>query len=515
MEKFVVIGQHHQHPTRNLKLNLPKAKHYAHVAVKDGEKVLDTKCVIEHAVYKSSMSLQHQVRHTVPYLNKPGEKIEYLPRSLQSILIKQPFPLNQGPVNLPFECEGRMWEDGGVKVNARSAEEVLKQRVVFHHGADQLCGDWHPVVTGIPAWKNTSHILQRSYEVKDQTIRIQGPSSLKDMSIVYPCNQLCCSVRCPCFVCLDKRDNCKIECNMDICQNCNSQCSEHQIKLPRDFNPDHDHCMLVTQKVDQVQFGVPFTGIPLSCVTCTNDVQEHQALHIVFHSRCRFCRHQMRVLYEALSKEIVNSADYKKAIELVRWSDARTCSVCLSEHQDSYARKKHEKQIHAKEDREFKCEHEHCDKSFTNKSALDYHVNKHRLEPSKETCDICGAQFFAKTHLNEHKAIVHGKNGESQINIECSYCDKTFHMKKHLNRHVREKHMETNKNSHFTEDVSSIADIKCDSCEKTFKRRENLERHVKSVHSEKKLFSCDLCTKIFSRKDILLRHVKCVHKTVQ
>ena len=126
----------------------------------------------------------------------------------------------------------------------------------------------------------------------------------------------------------------------------------------------------------------------------------------------------MRVLYEALSKQIMNSANYKKAIELVGWSDARTCSVCLSEHQDSYARKKHEKQIHAKEDREFKCEH--CDKSFTNKSALDYHINKHRLEPSKETCDICGTQFFAKTHLNEHKAIVHGETGGSGANFECS-----------------------------------------------------------------------------------------------
>ena len=107
--------------------------------------------------------------------------------------------------------------------------------------------------------------------------------------------------------------------------------------------------ILVTQKVDQVQIGVPYAGIPLSCATCTKDVQEHQALHLVFHTRCRFCRHQMRVLYEALSKEIMNSADYKKAIDLVRWSDARTCSVCLSEHQDSYARRKHEEQIHDKQ----------------------------------------------------------------------------------------------------------------------------------------------------------------------
>ena len=88
-------------------------------------------------------------------------------------------------------------------------------------------------------------------------------------------------------------------------------------------------------------------------------------------------------------------------------------------------------------------------------------------------------------------------------------------MKKHLNRHVCEKHMETNKNSHFTEDISSIGDIMCDRCEKTFKRRENLERHMKSVHAEKKLFSCDLCTETFSRKDVLVRHVKCVHDLVQ
>ena len=94
------------------------------MAVKDGEKTIDTKSVIPHAVYSSSMSLEHQVRHTVPYLDRPSEKIEYIPRSLQSIFFKQPFPLNQGPVILPIDCEGCLWEDGGVKVNARSLEQV-------------------------------------------------------------------------------------------------------------------------------------------------------------------------------------------------------------------------------------------------------------------------------------------------------------------------------------------------------------------------------------------------------
>ena len=55
MEKFFVVSQQNQPQTRNLKLNLPKGKHYALVAVKDGEKVLDTKCVVEHAAYSRKM----------------------------------------------------------------------------------------------------------------------------------------------------------------------------------------------------------------------------------------------------------------------------------------------------------------------------------------------------------------------------------------------------------------------------------------------------------------------------
>ena len=61
MEKFVVTGQHHQHPSTKFSLKLPMTKHYAHVAVKNGEKDIDTKRVIEEAVFKSTLSLKHQV----------------------------------------------------------------------------------------------------------------------------------------------------------------------------------------------------------------------------------------------------------------------------------------------------------------------------------------------------------------------------------------------------------------------------------------------------------------------
>ena len=109
MKNFVVTGHHHQHPSKTFSLKLPKAKHNAHVAVKNGEKDIDTKRVIEQAVFRSTLPLQHQVRHSSPSWGNPGEIKEYLPRSLQSLFLKQPFPLNQGPVVLSLECKSRLW----------------------------------------------------------------------------------------------------------------------------------------------------------------------------------------------------------------------------------------------------------------------------------------------------------------------------------------------------------------------------------------------------------------------
>ena len=151
-------------------------------------------------------------------------------------------------------------------------------------------------------------------------------------------------------------------------------------------------------------------------------------------------------------------------------------------------------------------------KNFTNKSALEYHLNKHKPEAKKVTCDICGSRFFANNHLKEHKVLVHGQS-EGSKKFECSDCDKTFVLKKSLNRHLREKHMETNKNTDYSEDISSTNEIKCGSCEKSFKRMGDMKRHMKTNHSDEKLFKCAACEKEFSRKDILLRHSEIVRYT--
>ena len=73
--------------------------------------------------------------------------------------------------------------------------------------------------------------------------------------------------------------------------------------------------------------------------------------------------------------------------------------------------------------------------------------------------------------------------------------------------------MESNKNTDYTDDMSSTNKIKCGCCDKSFKRVGDMKRHMKTVHSDEKLFKCLLCEKEFSRKDILLRHSKIVHNT--
>ena len=496
MDRFLLTGTMLKEPGKIFQLELPEAKQYELVP-SDVENDVNLKKIIEQAVERGSYSWDNQVRHVTP-------------SGLDQIFLKHPFPRNQGPVILPFECEGT-WKNG-MKVNVRPPDKVMEERTVFSHHDDQPCAVWFPVVTGVDGWKNTCSgvIENHRYEIKELDQSIQGPSSLRDMRIIYTCNHFCCAIHCPCSICNDKRINCRMECKTETCQDCNSQCQDHTLKLPRSFNAEVHHSTLITQRMGQVQIGIPHAGIPLSCIVCSNDVLEHQSLHLVFHTRCRFCVHQMRA-FNVLKRGVLSTDDFKQANKILNWSDARTCGYCLSKHKDCYARKKHEKQIHEGEDREFLCKQ--CDKSFTNENALDYHEQKHKPVLEKETCNICGFQSSSKSTLNQHKQLLHNETCGSISTFDCNYCEKTFRVKKSLKRHLREKHSHTNKNLDYIEDMDSVGELNCDQCEKIFRRKDSLDRHVSSVHVQREIFSCSLCDRKFPRKDTLRKHFKKIHNS--
>ena len=254
---------------------------------------------------------------------------------MKKILAKHPYPLAQGPVRLPLDCATEEYKSIG---------EVIKEKTVFGHSDEQNCVEWLPSSgSGLLAW---GHQGEGGYQVRELKFSVQDAVSTTNMEIVYTCSKLKCTIYCPCAVCRDTTVNCKFQCRAEACRECSSQCTKHEIKMPRVFDAKTDHYTLVTQKMDKLQYAFPYAGIPVSCGQCSRDVLEHQVFHHLWHLRCKYCKNEMRPF---LSSSIVSFADYKAAgIDADRCDD-RTCAVCLKMFEDKYAREMHEKNAHGEE----------------------------------------------------------------------------------------------------------------------------------------------------------------------
>ena len=413
----------------------------------------------------------------MPPIDEPG--------ALNFILSRHPFPLGQGPVIMPLD-------------------ESFKNQTLFTHEDTQECLEWVPVLTGNNAWSPDSlHV----HNVHEPVHTVKGPASTMTMGVLYTCSKLTCVVHCPCSICQDKRNNCQLSCRGEVCNGCNSQCLKHQIQLPRLFDSESDLFTLVTNRLGCYRFGIPYAGIPSSCAQCTKDVLEHQIFHLVFHSRCRFCRNDLRPFER---RNILTYTDYLKANKLIEWVDNKTCAFCLVKCSDKYEREKHEESVH-KNNGKYKCET--CEKTYSNKNALSYHVSNKHEESNKEEkpcCKLCPSEFTTEANLQKHVETVHTDTSQ----FDCEECGVKFNQEKSLNRHKKENHYNLNVNLDFVEDFNQFLQMKCDQCDKTFKRKYQLQRHVKNVHCdhEQKQFNCPQCDKTYKTPDTLRRHMKEKHK---
>ena len=241
-----------------------------------------------------------------------------------------------------------------------------------------------------------------NYVVIDPYLRLEGPASIKDMSIVYTCQLSGCIVGCrPCNICRGAGTNCcKLRLNPELCKKCDSQCSAHQITVPYMFDPAFT---IVTEKMEGYRFGYKYAGIPSSCVHCSKDLLEHQFLHLIDHKLCRFCRFETRPL--GYNKHVLSLDDYKKKEEILKSRDDKTCSICLKESKDKTSREKHEAIVHRKETQRFKCDK--CPKSYTSMGTLSYHFRTKHEEVEKQSCEDCGKQFTHPGTLLTHKKLIH------------------------------------------------------------------------------------------------------------
>ena len=499
MEKFisrnVIVGRSQTLGLKNTQLILPNAKHYTIHAVKNGEDELNEKDLLEHAANRKKSEVFHKLPSlftTMPFIR--------LPRTLQHILSKNQYPLSQGPVLLPNDCFTTEKYENEPSA-PKSASEVLTSKTVFSHKVSQACYEWHPTSTGVSAWSAGCEVKASEGE----GLTLAGPASMMvTMGVVYTCMVSRCVIFCPCRICTDTRKTCKKSCKSEVCNGCNAQCTEaeHTIRLPRTFSARTDQYTLVTDVMVRYNHVYPYAGIPQSCASCTRDVKEHNMLHMVWHNRCRFCKFHSRYFnYE--KHPVVTMRDFEYAEKIVNYTEARTCSFCLVKYHDSCSRKRHEDKVHRNKAGEYECNL--CEKSFSNKNALQYHLDNHM--ELKVTCDLCGFQSSSKGNLAMHKQI-----HKNEAKHECDECDKKFANKRNLMRHQKEFHNGRNINVDYIEDMDDAEySIKCEQCDLKFKRNSVLKRHQDSIHSTSKTFQCLKCEKAFSRKDTLTRHMRSIH----
>ena len=477
-----------------MKLQLPIAKHFVLNAVKNGEKALRVNELVTEAVNKDK-----DLEHVKPYLGSGNERQD-VPKTLQHVLSHHPFPLSQGTLCLQL---------GSVASDSKSQHNVMVKNMVFKHCSDdQRCQEWVPKVPGIPCWAGDNE----TYNVGEVKFSIEGAASTMSMEIVYTCNLSKCVIFCACRICRDKTFCSKqVHIKVETCRKCSRQCTIHALKMPRLFNVEVEMFTMVTEKVDEYLFAVPYAGIPKSCEVCKLDVMEHQAFHLVPHLQCKFCKHESR----PFKKSVQTLSDYKKSLKLVESADEKTCGMCLQSFRSVYERMKHEKSSHDGKERNYVCTV--CGKSYTNDDALKYHVKvNHEVASNKIPCDLCGKQFTSERTLQRHNQIAHEKSPLYQDHI-CDLCGSKFNRKDALIRHGKEQHYESKVNFAYmdhVEDMESLSSVNCEFCEKTFKRKSDLKRHTLSVHSETPPaeLACSICGKTFSRKFSLNRHIKSAHK---
>ena len=68
-------------------------------AVKNGEDELKTQDMLKFAMHRN----KSEAYHITPFANINDRFVD-LPRTLQQIMSKHPYPLSQGPVQLPIDC---------------------------------------------------------------------------------------------------------------------------------------------------------------------------------------------------------------------------------------------------------------------------------------------------------------------------------------------------------------------------------------------------------------------------
>ena len=497
MEDFFIQGCRIENQGKH-ELKLPAARKYKIITPRGEADILEPAKLIRHAVQMRKQS-RHKRGLSSPVVIRGYEPVDMY-NSYDKILARHPFPFFQGPLIVELDKSLNMVKKGRENVNRRtditdiSDSEIQAAKTIFVHSTSQECGKWNPLKCGLQGWGNiagsASEILSESkpYKVSRQDdTHLEGPaSSRKNMSLLFICQLHQCVIECPCSICMNvtEKKSCSYQCRTK-CIECRYQCLEHELKLPWTFNEQTDQFTMVTSEADYFHFATPYAGIPTDCQSCSNDVAEHQILHLVVHINCKFCCQEFRPFDKEI---IVTMNDFIRAENKMIYTEERTCSICFNRCPDKKSRKRHEVKAHLiQTSKTHQCQI--CDKRYSNKNALKYH---------------CSTKHKDNTDIPKDDKVEDKETREAEFG--CEDCNKQFLSEKSKWRHQREVHRYTIKFLDYAPEDSE--QFQCSECSSTFLRKAYLRQHQDNVHGEKRKIICPSCGTEFSWKDNLTRHLK-------
>ncbi|XP_075237801.1 uncharacterized protein LOC142334019 [Lycorma delicatula] len=156
-----------------------------------------------------------------------------------------------------------------------------------------------------------------------------------------------------------------------------------------------------------------------------------------------------------------------------------------------------------------------CQKSFNQRSTLNFHLNIHTNEKNNN-CNVCQKSFNRKCYLKRHFINSHTKEG----NYICNFCQKSFYqscaLKLHLIIHTKENNYicnfcqksfsyKTNLRRHINSHTKEKNYI-CNFCQRSFHQSYALKLHL-NIHTKENSYICNFCRKSFNRKPDLNRHI--------
>ena len=445
----------------------------------------------------------------------------------------------------------------------RRDECKIFKEIVTHKNCKSMENEYH--------WMYKHNTKEQSQsESEDTNIARQGPASLPDQSIVYPCNHGHWH-GCQCQNCrLIKQIDCKshkkhLQFSLDDCLVKEAvSCPEHKIDHPDNAQPGdivvrkniflHNGKVLKNGRNYQTT-EIILAGLSVKCKCCKIITEDHFKNHLTVHSQCNIC------LFEVKTKTDPNfwnkvcpvcgkkfETERLKIIHQKKHDIPRpNCEICEENFASKFNYQRHLVEIHnvflhanngpfdgTEEDETYKFTCNYCQKEFKYERNVVAHTETVHLNRDLYECRICGTRLNRRFCLKRHLAEQHGVlnfglslDRELLTKYMCSICDKAFKRRYHLDEHMK-IHEEKNQphvcdiceatfsyksklTRHRNTQHGDAPSLICSICDHTCKSIWNLDEHFKTHSNSREVFSCSFCTKQYFSRWNLKRHIKLKH----